>query len=162
MRKTGILCAALILALALCGTAAASTLQKGNRGDAVALVQRQLIDLGFLDGEADGVFGSQTAKAVKSFQRWAGLKQNGKLTDKQQGDLRAVWEIATDTSYVSYGGGSEDLSGVYDGHCALNEDLAGRTYFTYCWRHYKAEANLSLLRARPRPPRMAMMLAGNA
>jgi hypothetical protein len=44
-------------------------LQQGNRGAAVETVQRQLRDLGFLFGLADGDFGPLTALAVNDFQR---------------------------------------------------------------------------------------------
>ncbi len=162
MKRRWVPVLALLLALAVCAPALASTLQKGSKGDEVAQVQRQLIDLGFLDGEADGIFGSQTASAVKAFQRWLDLKQTGKLTDKQQFDLQTLWDIATDTSYAAYGGGSEDLRGVYPDSCTLAQDDRGDVYFSYCWRHYRAEANLMMLRQGKCPQRLEMMLAGNA
>ena len=154
--------AAALLALTLCAGAGASTLQKGSKGDDVAAVQRQLIDMGFLTGEADGIFGSQTAAAVKAFQKYEGYKQTGKLSDAQRAELQTLWNIATDTSYISYGGGSEDLRGVYDDTCALHQEEGGPLTFSYCWRHYKAEANLNLLRLGPMPAQLEMMLAGNA
>lgn len=162
MRRHWILPIALILALCVCAPALAGTLQKGSKGEDVRAVQQQLIDLGFLTGEADGIYGNQTAAAVKAFQKYEGLNQTGKLTDKQRFDLQSVWDIATDTSYAIYGGGSEDLRGVYADSCALSEDERGNVYFEYCWRHYKAEANLMLLRQGTCPQQMEMMLAGNA
>jgi len=44
-------------------------LKKGDRGDEVKRMQRELIQLGFLDGKADGVFGEQTAQAVLRFKK---------------------------------------------------------------------------------------------
>ena len=41
---------------------------KGNRGDVIADVQRQLNAIGYLDDAADGVYGSATEAAVKNLQ----------------------------------------------------------------------------------------------
>ena len=46
-------------------------------GDDVATVQQRLIDLGYLEGEADGIFGKKTYAAVVEFQRAHDLKQDG-------------------------------------------------------------------------------------
>ncbi len=43
-------------------------LGRGDRGEAVAWLQQRLIDLGYLDGMADGDFGPKTTAAVKRFQ----------------------------------------------------------------------------------------------
>lgn len=43
-------------------------LRQGDRGEAVSWLQQRLIDLGYLDGMADGDFGPKTAAAVKRFQ----------------------------------------------------------------------------------------------
>lgn len=43
-------------------------LSEGDEGDIVEELQSQLIDLGFLDGGQDGIFGPLTKKAVSSFQ----------------------------------------------------------------------------------------------
>lgn len=40
------------------------TLKEGDRGSDVALLQRRLIQKGYLQGKADGVFGASTRKAV--------------------------------------------------------------------------------------------------
>lgn len=44
-------------------------LQSGSRGDHVVALQEALIELGFLNGKADGVYGNGTAQAVMAFQR---------------------------------------------------------------------------------------------
>ncbi|MBO2516277.1 MAG: hypothetical protein CW338_03240 [Clostridiales bacterium] len=54
-----------------------TVMKKGAKGTDVALVQQRLIDLGYLDGAADGDFGSKTQAAVKWFQRQAGLTADG-------------------------------------------------------------------------------------
>ncbi len=53
------------------------TLRKGATGDAVALMQEALINLGYLTGTADGNFGANTVTAVKKFQRANGLTADG-------------------------------------------------------------------------------------
>lgn len=52
-------------------------LEVGSRGEDVKKLQRRLIDLGFLSGGADGVYGNGTAGAVKQFQAAEGLPQTG-------------------------------------------------------------------------------------
>ena len=52
-------------------------LQVGSKGDAVKDLQKKLIELGFLDGKADGIFGNGTANGVKRFQASEGLPQTG-------------------------------------------------------------------------------------
>lgn len=54
-----------------------STLCNGSRGEEVRALQRMLIDLGYLKGDADGIFGNQTEKAVRRFQWKNGLKADG-------------------------------------------------------------------------------------
>ncbi len=45
-----------------------STVRNGSKGNDAKLVQQRLIDLGYLKGKADGVFGSQSVSALKAFQ----------------------------------------------------------------------------------------------
>ena len=54
-------------------------LRKGDRGEAVQEMQEALIERGYDLGKwgADGIFGKQTLKAVKAFQRDCGLKVDG-------------------------------------------------------------------------------------
>lgn len=54
-----------------------ATLDVGNSGSEVQTLQQALIDKGFLDGSADGVYGNGTAGAVKAFQETAGLEATG-------------------------------------------------------------------------------------
>ena len=48
-------------------------LRSGNRGDNVRALQRRLIQLGYLNGGADGVYGDKTKAAVALFQRNNGI-----------------------------------------------------------------------------------------
>ena len=54
-----------------------TSIRIGNKGDRVKTLQQSLITLGYLSGKADGVFGKQTQKAVKSFQRSMKLTSDG-------------------------------------------------------------------------------------
>ena len=52
-------------------------LSKGSKGDAVKALQQRLIDLDYLEGKADGAYGTMTAKAVSAFQLIAGIEVTG-------------------------------------------------------------------------------------
>ena len=52
-------------------------LARGAKGEAVELLQEQLIELGFLNGIADGSFGPKTEAALIAFQSAAGLEETG-------------------------------------------------------------------------------------
>ena len=54
-----------------------STLHLGDKSTAVKTMQQRLIDLGYLRGKPDGVFGSKTFEALKAFQRANRLKADG-------------------------------------------------------------------------------------
>ena len=54
------------------------TLQRNSSGKDVRALQERLIELGYLPaGSADGVYGNQTAKAVRKFQENNGLTKDG-------------------------------------------------------------------------------------
>ncbi len=46
-----------------------STVRKDSKGNDAKLVQQRLIDLGYLSGKADGIFGSKSVAALKAFQQ---------------------------------------------------------------------------------------------
>jgi hypothetical protein len=58
-------------------TPAYPTLSKGDKSSAVQKMQERLYELGYLSGDRDGNFGSQTQTAVKLFQQDAGLPTTG-------------------------------------------------------------------------------------
>lgn len=53
------------------------TLLIGSFGEAVSALQSRLIALKYLSGKADGIYGTQTAKAVTAFQKASGLTPDG-------------------------------------------------------------------------------------
>ena len=88
---------ALVLVVCSCASAAAlsaSTLSIGSRGDSVKKLQQALIDLGYLKGKADGIFGQLTYKAVCSFQTAKKLTVDGLAGKKTQSLLFAASEAA--------------------------------------------------------------------
>jgi len=54
-----------------------TTLRYGDTGSSVSEMQERLIALGYLDGQADGVFGLATKAAIVQFQRENGLVRDG-------------------------------------------------------------------------------------
>lgn len=64
-------------------------LNRGDKGDAVLALQERLIQLGYLDGDADGRYGAKTVTAVKEFQKAVGLKATGSAGESTQERLFA-------------------------------------------------------------------------
>ena len=73
-----------------------STLYNGCTGDAVLAMQQKLIDLGYLDGTADGKFGDLTEKAVRKFQSENGLTADGLAGKKTMAALKSAQRGADD------------------------------------------------------------------
>ena len=69
--------------------------KKGSKGDTVKEIQEKLIELGFLDDKADGVFGSNTKQAVELFQEDRGLDITGEIYQIDYDALFAPEETAT-------------------------------------------------------------------
>ena len=87
MKKRSIsLFLALLLVFSVSGAFAwdASTLHNGSRGDEVKKLQQALIDLGYLGGYADGIFGLNTENAVRKFQSKNNLTSDGLAGKKTQ------------------------------------------------------------------------------
>ena len=57
-------------------------MQKGDANESVKVMQQTLINLGYLKGTADGVFGNLTYKALKEFQKDNSLYADGVAGDK--------------------------------------------------------------------------------
>ena len=84
-----LICMFLVLVCSVCFVVSASaleasTLHNGSRGENVRSLQQALIQLGFLKGKADGIFGNQTEKAVCAFQAANKLKVDGLAGKKTQ------------------------------------------------------------------------------
>ena len=95
-------------------------IKSGSRGELVALVQLMLHEKGYSCGSADGIFGTKTESAVRSYQKAKGLSVDGivgtntyaklftecLLKDGSRGEL--VKALQTRLNEQGYGAGSAD------------------------------------------------------
>lgn len=100
-RLLGILLITIILFTSIPYNAYASTaLRVGSKGSEVAVMQQRLIDLGYLSGRADGIFGTGTKGAVISFQKANNLTADGIAGTKTLSVLHS-------TNAIPAGGGAK-------------------------------------------------------
>ena len=79
-RLCALLCTILLLntlVLAFAQSALAVSYRQGDSGSAVTTIQTKLKRWGYFDGPVDGIYGSKTSKAVRSFQRKNGFTADG-------------------------------------------------------------------------------------
>ena len=69
--------------------------KKGSKGEDVKEIQERLIELGYLQGKADGDFGKKTEEAVKAFQQNKGLELTGEVYQDDYDALFAPEPTAT-------------------------------------------------------------------
>ena len=67
-----------------------TTLYNGCSGEEVRVMQQALINLGYLEGKADGKFGNKTEEAVRAFQRKNGLTPDGLAGKKTRSLLESA------------------------------------------------------------------------
>ena len=85
-----------------------NTLSRGDVSDEVLEMQNRLYELGWLLGDRDGNFGTQTQTAVKMFQQAAGLEVTG-IADNAT--LTALYaDDAPTTLYADENGGTSATS----------------------------------------------------
>ena len=135
---SGILAAGLVL---LAAASVCADLKKGSKGEEVKELQQQMIDLGVLEGSADGVYGKKTVAAVKKLQQYWGKKQNGRANQAFLDDLNDLWHLALGNGTES-GVDPEDLEDPVMS-CAHNERAPYG--FDYCYRHEEGKALRDLL-----------------
>ena len=75
-----------------------ATLRYGDSGTEVSVMQQRLIELGYLDDDADGKFGLLTKAALLAFQRENGLVRDGIAGNKTLTALYADTATAMDTT----------------------------------------------------------------
>ena len=71
-----------IFIIALAQRASAELYKKGSGGAVVSEIQTRLKNWGYYNGDVDGVYGSQTEKAVRWFQQKNGLNVDGQVGDQ--------------------------------------------------------------------------------
>lgn len=111
-RKKLILALAVIFAvnifiIALAQRASAELYKKGSGGATVSEIQTRLKNWGYYNGAVDGVYGSQTEKAVRWFQQKNGLSVDGQVGDQTLAALGM--SVSGASSGGSGGSGSMDL-----------------------------------------------------
>lgn len=86
-------------------------LSKGDAGDSVKNMQQMLIACGYSCGSAgaDGDFGNATDKAVRAFQRNAGLTVDGLYGPKSKSALEARYKTVTDTAKPEISEGAKNF-----------------------------------------------------
>ena len=77
IRRLALLFAVNILLITLAQTAQAATWRLGSTGSQVRTIQTKLKNWGYYSGEVDGIYGTQTQRAVEYFQRKNGLSADG-------------------------------------------------------------------------------------
>ncbi len=71
-------------------------LAEGDEGEAVRALQERLIELGYASGAGDGVYGEQTAIAIRMFQRYNNLDETGAATAQVQAALYSPTALSYD------------------------------------------------------------------
>ena len=78
----------------------APLIQKGDSGDEVKALQKKLVEYGWLNDKADGVFGSKTEKAVRVYQKYASMPETGyayqSMLDHLYGDQHLIAPVTYD------------------------------------------------------------------
>ena len=116
-------------------------LKVGSTGSDVKALQNKLIELGYLSGKADGVYGSKTAAAVKAFQRASKLTADGvageKTISKLESTTKTDSKSATATSTTStstsvkISAGSVQYASWYDTVKAVAKKYPYATVYDY-------------------------------
>ena len=75
--RAACLACALMLALSAVTVFRAATYRRGSSGQTVRQIQTKLKNWGYYSGAVDGIYGSETARAVEYFQRKNGLTADG-------------------------------------------------------------------------------------
>ncbi len=94
-----------ILIICLVQTAWAASYKKGSTGSVVSQIQTKLSAWGYYSGSVDGVYGSGTEAAVKSFQKKNGLTADG-IAGKQTLSAMGI----SDSSGSAAGSNSSDVA----------------------------------------------------
>ena len=98
-----------VLSLLPLASTQAATLKQGSKGTDVKQLQKNLIGLGFLEGSADGSYGSKTKAAVKEFQAEFGLSPDGNAGDATQAAVEnAVVRLQVELKNAGFAPGTPD------------------------------------------------------
>ncbi|MEG1707046.1 MAG: spore cortex-lytic enzyme [Clostridia bacterium] len=98
-----------LLMFAPIGIADAAVIKRGASGSQVRTLQTKLKNWGYYSGSVDGVFGANTEKAVKSFQKKNGLTQDGIVGNATARALGITLSGGTSSSTGGSGATNSDL-----------------------------------------------------
>jgi peptidoglycan lytic transglycosylase len=123
---------AIVLALSLClpalTWARGDATQTQMSQDEIRQVQERLKELGYYDGAIDGVYGPQTAEAVREYQRGQGLAVTGSVNQETAQTLQ-IGEVAetTETTLASgaVGAAAGATLGAIAGSAAVGAAIGG-------------------------------------
>lgn len=112
-------------------------LERGERGEAVAALQRRLAELHFDAGVPDGAYGLATFYAVEGFQKLAGMKPDGKVGPEVQAALANPPAVAPlvpngEPTRVEVDKGRQLLFLYVDGQLRLISHISTGSGKTYC------------------------------
>ena len=133
MKQKGfvIMLAVCLLAQLLAVPCALAELSRGSKGEDVRQLQSMLIDVGFLDDVADGIFGKKTQAAVKSIQRYWCVEETGIADEGVINDLEILWALAMGLEREN--GAPVDDEG-YLPSCSWTQD-GDEVHAEFCYRH---------------------------
>ncbi len=126
----------MVFVLGIGFSASAQTLQNGSRGTEVKILQMNLNGLGYAKITADGIYGWQTATAVKAFQNAHSLTADGIAGDKTltkissivtglQNDLKSLGYTTSSADGI-YGTNTKNVVRSFQSSYGLTQDgLAG-------------------------------------
>lgn len=124
---------AFLLAALLLVQPAAAAYRQGDSGGAVTTIQTKLSRWGYYSGEIDGIYGSTTAAAVRSFQQANGLTADGVAGDSTLSALgmSAAADISTNAQEAEVALLAKVISAEargepYDGQVAVGAVILNR------------------------------------
>ena len=106
MKRVLVVLLTFIMLLSVCMISVSGLSKIGSRSDEVTAVQQALKEKGYYDYTVDGIFGTRTQSAVKSFQRDNGLQPDGIAGEKT---LKALGVTSGSNSYGGYSSSDYDL-----------------------------------------------------
>lgn len=134
----------LLAILILVPACALAELRRGDSGEEVISLQQMLWDTGFIFEEPDGVFGRNTENAVKWFQEYANLEQNGVVDDRTLDSLYACWLRVMDENGINMDFSDDDIEGDYPVCCQSYTTNEGDEHVELCGRHAELAADTTL------------------
>lgn len=139
---------ALLIALCILPACSLAALRRGDKGEEVRSLQSMLLETGWLFEEPDGVFGRNTEKAVRDFERNAGLPADGIADDQMMDALYTSWlTLLQETGQLQSGEGAL-ADGRYPAFCALMPAADGVCAVDLCQTHAQLAGQADSMRAQ--------------